>query len=134
MPALVANIHVLAMKQGVAGTNPTMTGLALEFQKLLLSKPSQKLAHVRIDPLARRLEGTRQVIDDGRIGRLAGAALEDLHRDRVGLEDALRREQHPAALRLAVRQADATRQPGLRVRRYRGTVSHPASLNRHVRS
>ena len=68
-----------------------------------------------------------QVVDDRRKRRLAGAALEDFGGDGVGLEDALRREQHPAALRLVVRQPDAARQPRLRVARYRIAFGHPAS-------
>ena len=66
--------------------------------------------------LARRVEGLRQVVDDSCERRLAGAALEDLDRDRVGLEHALRRQQHPAALRLVVREPDAARQARLCVR------------------
>ena len=38
----------------------------------------------------------------------------DLHRNRISLEDALRRQQHPAALRLVVNQPHAARQPRLR--------------------
>ena len=60
-------------------------------------------------------------------GRLAGAALDDLGRDAVGLEHALRREQHPAALRLVVRQPHAARQ--LRLGVGRRSLMH--SLLRH---
>ena len=58
----------------------------------------------------------------------AGAALEDLHRDRVGLEHPLGREQDPAALRFIVGEAHAARQPRLRVgARWRAAVSFTLS-------
>ena len=100
------------------------------------SRPArQQLAHVGMYALARRVEGPGQVIDDRVERRLAGAALEDFDRDRVGLEDALGREQHPAALRLAVVEAHAARQPRLGVRRYRLSVirSPNASPMPHLR-
>src|SRR4051812_28129312 len=80
-----------------------------------------------MDALARRIEGRRQIVDDRRKRRLAGAALEDFGGDGIGLEDALRREQHPAALRLVVREANAARQPRLGVARYRVAFAHRCS-------
>ncbi len=68
----------------------------------LSARPSSSLltsAWMRSRGALKRL---RQVVDDRGKRRLAGAALEDFDRDRVGLEDALRRQQHPAALRLVV--------------------------------
>ena len=45
--------------------------------------------------------------------RLTGAALQDFDRNRIRLEDALRRQQHPAALRLVMREPHTARQPRL---------------------
>ena len=71
-----------------------------------------------MNALARRFERACQVVDDRVERRLAGASLENLDRDGVGLKDALRRQQHPAALRLVVREPDAARQTRLRAGRY----------------
>ena len=65
--------------------------------------------------LARRHIGLGEVVDKLAEGDLAGAALDDLGRDRVGREDPLGRKQHPAALRLVVDEPNATRQPWARV-------------------
>src|ERR1051326_3417030 len=114
-----------------------VSGLApatLQLQQLLLREPRQQLGHVGIDALARRVERLGEVIDDRGVGRLAGATLEDLYRDRVGLEDALGRQQHPAALRLAVGQADTARQARFGFRRYAVTVTHLASSQSGSRS
>src|SRR5258708_4299594 len=81
-----------------------------------------------MDTFARRAERRRQLIDDGGERCLAGAALENLSGDGVGLEDALGREQPPAALHLVVRQTDPARQPRSRVVRYRITFGHRASM------
>ena len=54
--------------------------------------------------------GLGQVVDDLAECGLAGAALDDLDRDRVGLEHPLGREQHPSALRLVVDEPHAPRQ------------------------
>ena len=70
----------------------------------------QQFHDIRLDALARRIEGLGEIVDDRSQRRFAGAALEDFARDCVGLEHALRREQHPAALRLVVRQPHAARQ------------------------
>ena len=74
------------------------------------------------------MERRGQIADDRVKRRLAGAALKDLDRNGVGLEDALRREQHPAALRLVVHEAHAARQARPCVRRYRSSFRQIASM------
>jgi hypothetical protein len=59
--------------------------------------------------------GFGEVVDEFAESDLAGAALDDLGGDRVGLEDPLGRKQHPAALRLVVDEPNAARQPWARV-------------------
>src|SRR6184192_2755186 len=48
---------------------------------------------------------------DWSISNFAGTALDDLGRNRIGFEDPFGRQQDPAALRLAVHEPHATRQP-----------------------
>ena len=72
-------------------------------------------ADVREDFLARRGIDLREVIDELAEGDLAGTALDDLGRDRVGFEDTLGRKQHPAALRLIVDEPNAPRQARARL-------------------
>src|SRR5262245_38472797 len=86
------------------------------FQEFFVRQTAQQRADVREDFLARRRIGLGEVIDEFAESDLAGAALDDLGRDRVGLEDPLGRKQHPAALRLVVDEPNAPRQPRARVR------------------
>src|SRR5215831_6996154 len=80
------------------------------FQEFFVRQTAQQRADVREDFLARRRIGLGEVIDELAEGDLAGAALDDLGRDRVGFEDALGRKQNPAALRLVVDEPNAPRQ------------------------
>jgi hypothetical protein len=84
-------------------------------KSFLSAKPRNNVPTSREDFLARRHIGLGEVVDKLAEGDLAGAALDDLGRDRVGLEDPLGRKQHPAALRLVVDEPNATRQPWARV-------------------
>jgi hypothetical protein len=62
-----------------------------EFKELLVGKALQHYGDVFADDVARRVEGRGKVVHDGVETRFAGAALEDLVGDRIGLEDALGR-------------------------------------------
>ena len=80
-----------------------------------------------------------EIVDDRIERRLAGAALQYLGGDRVGLEHPLRRKQNPAALRFVVRQPHAARQARAARRRNepRGLFAHAAFVRhksawRHV--
>ena len=53
----------------------------------------------------------REIIDELAKRDLAGTALDDLGRNRIGFEDPFRCQQDPAALGLAVHEPHATRQP-----------------------
>jgi len=75
----------------------------------------QQRGDVREDFLAWRAIGLGEVVDKLAEGDLAGAALDDLGRDRVGLEDPLGRKQRPTALRLVADEPNAARQPRARV-------------------
>src|SRR5215471_16719382 len=90
-----------------------------QFQQPLVCKPPQERSHVGEDAFARRPEGGGEIIHDGLKARLAGAALDDFGGDRIGLEYALGREQHPAALGLVMDEPHAARQAGVGVRRDR---------------
>ena len=125
---VLADRAVAAMADFVCGANEEGYHLAGVNWGRDLGEPEKQLAHVGMNALAGRIEHRRQFIDDGGERRFAGAPLENLSRDRVGLEDALGRQQHPAALRLAVRQADAARQPRLGVVHYRISFGHRASM------
>src|SRR5262249_4764380 len=86
-----------------------------QFQEFFVSQTAQQRADVREDFLARRGIGFGEVVDEFAESDLAGAALDDLGGDRVGLEDPLGRKRHPAALRLVVDEPNAARQPWARV-------------------
>ena len=88
-------------------------------RQLLLGQPAEQRGHIGSMRSRGALKVVGKIVDDRCNCRFAGAALEDLGGDGVGLEHALGREQHPAALRLVVRQPHAARQPRLRVVRYR---------------
>jgi hypothetical protein len=62
-----------------------------QFQQSLVGQAAQQGAGIRKDPLPRCGKGGREIIDDLAEGCLAGAALDDLDSDLVGLEDAFRR-------------------------------------------
>src|SRR5207342_3869467 len=68
---------------------------------------------------ARGVKGPRQIVDEGIERRLACTSPQNLKRNGIGLKDTFRRRQHPTALRLAVREPHAARQPRLGTRRYR---------------
>src|SRR5262245_20152569 len=99
----------------LAWTSAVMTILLSQFQELFVRQTAQQRGHIRDDFLARRRIGLGEVIDEFAESDLAGAALDDLGRDRVGLEDPLGRKQHPAALRLVVDEPNAARQAWARV-------------------
>src|SRR6516164_2403423 len=86
-----------------------------QFQEFFVRQTAQQRADVREDFLARRSIGFGEVINELAESDLSRAALDDLGRDRVGLEDPLGRKQHPAALRLVVDEPNAARQPWARV-------------------
>ncbi len=92
-------------------------------RQLLVGEPAQHRRHVGKDRSRGAVEGFRQIVDDGLERRLAGAALDDLGGDGVGLEHALRRQQHPAALRLVVHQPHAARQARAGIRGDAGAAS-----------
>jgi hypothetical protein len=75
-----------------------------------------------VDAFARSVESPRQIVDEGIERRLACASPQNLKRNGIGLKDTFRRKQHPTALRLAVREPHAARQPRLGTRRYREIV------------
>ena len=56
-------------------------------------------------------DANEEVVDNRGQRRFAGAAFEDFGSDGVGLEDSLGRQQHKAAMGLAVRESHAVRQP-----------------------
>ena len=85
------------------------------FQEFFVGQAAQQRADVRKDFLAWRRIGLGEVIDELAEGDLAGAALDDLGRDRVGFKDPLGRKQHPAALRLVVDEPNAPRQARARL-------------------
>src|SRR5207247_5561158 len=65
----------------------------------------------RPDFLPRRHVAVREMIDELAERDLAGTALDDLGRNRIGFEDPFGRQQDPAALGLAMHEPYATRQP-----------------------
>src|SRR6516165_6898443 len=110
--------HACATCQG-RGTSLDQRGYGdplSQFQEFFVRQTAQQRADVREDFLARRGIGLGEVVDKLAEGDLAGAALDDLGRDRVGLEDPFGRKQYPAALRLVVDEPNAARQAWARVR------------------
>jgi hypothetical protein len=84
-------IHACATCQG-RGTSLDKRGYddpLSQFQEFFVRQTAQQRADVREDFLARRRIGLGEVIDEFAEGDLAGAAFDDLGRDRVGLEDPL---------------------------------------------
>src|SRR3977135_1401779 len=86
-----------------------------QFQQPLVGQTAQQRAGIREDLLPRCGIRVRAGIADIAEGCLTGATLDDLDCDVVGLEDALRRKQHPAALRLVVDETHAPRQSRARL-------------------
>src|SRR5262249_19937550 len=85
------------------------------FLEFVVGQTAQQCTDVGEVSLARRRIGLGEIIDELAEGDLAGTALDDLGRDRVGLEDPLGREQHPAALRLVVDEPNAPAQARARL-------------------
>jgi hypothetical protein len=71
--------------------------LLSQLQKLFIRQAAQERPDIRENFLARRRVTLRETVDELAEGELAGAALEDVGRDCIGLEDPLRRKQDPAA-------------------------------------
>ena len=69
-------------------------------------------------------EGPGEIVDDLIERRLAVAALEDLERDAVGLEDPFGRQQHPLRTDVVVMEPDAARQPWDDVAGNGGSFAH----------
>ena len=82
-----------------------------QLQQFLVRKRAEQIHDIRMDTLSRRRKGPGEIIHDCIKRRLAGASLQYLDGDRVGLEHSFRRKQHPATLRFVVRQAHTPRQP-----------------------
>ena len=82
-----------------------------QLQEFFVGQAAQQRSDVREDFLPRRGVALREIVDEFAEGHLAGAALDDLGRDRIRLEDPFGREQNPSALRLVVNEAYAARQP-----------------------
>src|SRR3954452_5781132 len=86
-----------------------------QFQQPFVGQATQKGAGVCQDSLPRCAIGSGEGIDDLAEGCLAGAALDQLAGDLLGLEAASRREQPPAALLLIVAEPHAPRQSRARL-------------------
>src|SRR6516225_4088508 len=99
-----------------------------QLQKPLVGQAAQQRAHIGENFLTRRRIALREVVDDLAESDLAGAAPDDLGRDRVGLEHPLRRKQDPAALRLVVDEPHAARQSRPRLGRDDGARIAQAAL------
>ena len=82
-----------------------------QLQQFLVRKRAEQIHDIRMDTLSRCRKGHGEIIHDCIKRRLAGASLQYLDRDRVGLEHSFRREQDPATLRFVVRQPYTPRQP-----------------------
>src|SRR3954463_11809628 len=86
-----------------------------QFQQPFVGQATQKGAGVRQDSLPRCAKGAGEIIDDLAEGCFAGAAFDDLDRDLVGLEDAVRREQTRAPLPLVGAEPPPPRQSRARL-------------------
>ena len=101
----------MAVLRGIrAGTTMTrQSAKSFGGRTSFVGKSAQQRRHVANDAVARRRIGRRQIFDDGGERGFTVASFHYLGGDGAGLEYALGREQHPAALRLAVHQAHAAR-------------------------
>jgi hypothetical protein len=82
-----------------------------QLQQFLVRKRAEQIHDIRMDTLSRCRKGPGEIIYDCIKRHLAGASLQYLDRDRVGLEHSFWREQDPATLRFVVRQPYTPRQP-----------------------
>ena len=77
--------------------------------------------------VARRRIGLHEIIHNSGNGGLPVTAFHDLGSDRIGLEDALGRKQHPAAMSLIMNQPHAVGQSRLRIERDCRSFGHRCS-------
>jgi len=84
--------------------------LLSQFQEPFVCKAAQQRADIRQNSVARSRVTFCQLIDQLGESDLAGAALDDLDRDCIGLEHPFRRKQNPAALGFVVDEPDPARQ------------------------
>ena len=122
-PTVVLHVHNLdaarAEREIDHGADPLDVGpvhhrfapwLLSQLQEPFVGQAAQERADVRQNFLARRCVALRQLIDQLGESDLAGAALDDLGRDCIGLEHPFGRKQNPAALGFVVDEPHPARQ------------------------